>query len=81
MARISSTQARKPCAQLLYRVSYGQERNIIERAGKAVTALVSEKDAQLLEKIEDRIDIVEARKMLAEGNEPIPHEVRKEFGL
>ena len=82
MTKLSSTEARKHWAELLNRVGYGKERITIERAGKPVATLVSEEEARLLEKIEDWIDIAEARKVLSEGNKSIPwDEVKRQLGL
>jgi hypothetical protein len=59
-------------------VSKSQERVAIEGwDGSLVAALVPYEDARLLEEEEDRIDLEEARKALAEGGEPVTLEQLK----
>ena len=53
----------------------------MERHGKAVAALVSVEDLSLLEDLEDRADLAEARRAL-QDSERIPYEeVRRKAGL
>jgi PHD/YefM family antitoxin component YafN of YafNO toxin-antitoxin module len=60
-----------------------RERVVVHRRGKAVAALIPLEDLALLEELEDRLDVEEAERRLADPNEvPIPYEqVRKELGL
>ena len=55
----------------------------MHRRGKAVAALIPLEDLALLEELEDRLDVEEAERRLADPNEvPIPYEqVQKELGL
>ena len=64
------------------RVSHG-ERVVLRQGRKAVAAVVSIEDLRLLEELEDRMDVKEAEKRLADPAEvPIPYEkVRKDLGL
>ncbi len=66
MARLTATEARSRFADILNRVAYGRERIVVNRDGKDVVALVPIEDLALLEEIEDRMDIEEARKALSE---------------
>lgn len=70
-------------ADSLTRVITKGERVKVHRRGKAVAALIPLEDLALLEKLEDRLDVEEAERRLADPNEvPIPYEqVRKELGL
>ncbi|HUP01815.1 MAG TPA: type II toxin-antitoxin system Phd/YefM family antitoxin [Gemmatimonadota bacterium] len=82
MVRLTATEARNRFADLLNRVAYGRERIIVNRDGKDVVALVTVEDLALLEEIEDRIDVEEARKVLAESGPNVPLEqVLAEMGL
>lgn len=83
MTRVSSTEARKQWGDLLNRVRYGGERITIERRGKNMAVLVPPEMEELLEAIEDRIDAIEARRVLEmDHREPIPlDEVLEELGL
>ena len=67
----------------LTRVVTKRERVVVHRRGKAVAALIPLEDLALLEELEDRLDVEEAERRLADPNEaPIPYEqVQKELGL
>ncbi len=69
MARVSAGQARKDFSSILNRVAYGRERLILHRRGKDVAALVPVQDLALLEALEDRVDLDDARAALAEARE------------
>jgi prevent-host-death family protein len=60
------TKARDRLAELVNRAAYGKERLVLGRRGKAMVALVPVEDLEALEPMEDRIDLKEARKALAE---------------
>jgi prevent-host-death family protein len=59
------TEARDRLAELVNRAAYGKERLVLGRRGKAMVALVPVEDLEVLEAMEDRIDLEEARKALA----------------
>jgi prevent-host-death family protein len=84
--KISVTKARVLLADIVNKVAFGNERVILDRAGKDVAAVISIENLRLLERLveeeEDRIDIEEAKRTLAEGGKAAPYEeVRKELGL
>ena len=71
---------------MINRASYGKERVALTRNGQTLAVLVSVEDLELLEAIEDRIDVEDARKALAEmkarGEKPLPWQaVKKRLGL
>ena len=81
---ISTADARNNFGDLMNRAAYGKERLILTRRGKNIAALVPVEDLETLEAIEDRIDLEEARKALAEaGVEGTVawEDVKKELGL
>jgi prevent-host-death family protein len=81
MSRIPATTVRDSFSETLNRVAYKGERIVLERHGKAVAALVSVEDLELLESLEDRLD---AEAVLTAREEPgdIPYEeVRRKAGL
>ena len=81
---ISTGEARRQFSDVLNRAAYGKERIVLTRRGKPLVAVVPIEDVEALEAIEDRIDIEEARKVLAEiGKEgTVPFEqVKMELGL
>jgi len=84
MARISASKARSDLAEVLNRVAYKGERILLHRRGKNVAAVVPIEDFALLEKLEDRIDLEDARAALAEVRKKgtIPWEkIKSELGL
>ena len=84
MARVSASKARTDLADILNRVAYKGERVLLHRRGKNVAAVVSLEDFSLLEELEDRIDLEEARAALAEVKKKgtIPWEkIKADLGL
>lgn len=86
MTRLAASKVRDDFAETLNRVAYGRERIVLRRRGKDLAALVPIEDLDLIEKLEDAIDVREARKVLAEmkrkGEKPVPYaKARRELGL
>jgi prevent-host-death family protein len=77
------SRARALFTESLNRVNYRGERIVIKRHGRPVAALVPVEDLDLIREIEDRIDLQDARKALAEAKGKfIPWEtVKRELGL
>jgi prevent-host-death family protein len=85
-ARVAVREARISLAELLNRVAYQGERIVLHRRGKDAAALVPVEDLRLIQELEDRIDVEEAKRILAEmkktGERPIPwSRARKQLGL
>jgi prevent-host-death family protein len=81
---INSTNARENIAEILNRVAYAKDRVRVTRRGKEVAAVVPIEDLELIERLEDEIDIREAKKALADARKhgTIPwNTVKKELGL
>lgn len=79
-------QIRNQLADALNRVAYSGERVILERRGKPTAAIISLDDLALLEALEDREDVLLAKRALADmrrkGEKPIAWEkVKKQLGL
>ena len=82
MTKIEASVARKRFADTINRVVYAGERIVLERRGKPVAAFVSAEDAELLEALEDRMDLEEARKALRERGKSVPWaELKQTLGL
>jgi prevent-host-death family protein len=81
MRRVSTTQARESLSDVINRVVYQGERIILERHGKDVVAMVPVKDLELLEELEDRMDLEEARKRLKEPGRIPWKEIKERLGL
>lgn len=82
MSKMTAAEARKNFADIINRVAYGNETVVLTRRGEEVAAIVSIDEMKLLQQIEDRMDIEEARKALEEPGENIPaKKLWKELGL
>ena len=77
------TQARARFTESVNRVTYRGERILIQKHGRPVAALVPVEDLALLRELEDRIDLDDARKALAEAKgKLVPWEtVKRQLGL
>ena len=79
---VTTAQARKRLAEIVNKVAYGKEPVILTRRGEEIAALISIEELELLQLIEDRIDIEDAKKALEEPGENISAEkFWKELGL
>ena len=82
MTTMNVTDARNHWSDSVDRVAHHGERIILRRQGKDIVALVSAEDVKLLEFLEDKVDLAEAYRRLADGQEPIPYDqIRQELGL
>ncbi|MBZ5516574.1 MAG: type II toxin-antitoxin system Phd/YefM family antitoxin [Acidobacteriia bacterium] len=86
MTRLASGKVRQEFSETINRVAYGRERIILHRRGKSLAALIPVEDLALLEALEDRLDVEEAERILAEAKvkraKPIPWErAKKRLGL
>ena len=84
MDNLNTSEARDNLAEVLNRVAYAKDRVRIMRRGKAIAAVVPIEDLELIERLEDEVDIREARRSLAEAEKKgsIPwDQVKKELGL
>ncbi len=77
---IASSTARSEFADIVNRAAYAGERVIVHRRKKPVAAVVPLEDLELLEQLEDRIDLEEARKRLNEPTVPWS-KIKKDLGL
>ena len=81
---ISTGKAREQLSTVINRAAFGKERVVLTRRGKEVAAVVPIEDVKLLEELEDRIDLEEARAALAETKSKgaIPWEkIKADLGL
>jgi prevent-host-death family protein len=83
-SELDVTEFRNRVSETLNRVAFGKERVALTRHGKAIVALVSIEDMQLLEAMENRVDLEEAQAALkeaeAEGTTPW-EEIKERLGL
>jgi len=82
MAKMTVTEAEGTLARTVRRVLEERERVTLTEGGKPVAAIVTAEDLAFLEALEDRIDLEEARKAIAEGGPSIPWEqIKSELGI
>jgi antitoxin (DNA-binding transcriptional repressor) of toxin-antitoxin stability system len=68
MGNSSGNKEREEFADAINRAAFGNERVLLRRRGRAVAAVVPITDLRLLEALENRIDLVDAREALAQAN-------------
>lgn len=79
---ITTAYARKNFADIVNTVAYGKEPVVLTRRGQEIAALISIEELQLLQRIEEHIDIEDAKKALEEpGGNISADEFWKELGL
>jgi antitoxin (DNA-binding transcriptional repressor) of toxin-antitoxin stability system len=61
-------KAREEFADAINRAAFGNERVVLRRRGRAIAAVVPIGDLRLLEDLDDRMDLDDARAGLAEAN-------------
>jgi prevent-host-death family protein len=84
MAHITASKVRKDFSDTVNRVAYGRERVVLHRRGKEIAAVVPIEDLKLLEALEDRMDLADARAALTETKKKGAKSlqaVMKELGL
>ena len=84
MGQVSTVDARSQFSEIINRAAFGKERMILTRRGKEIVAVVPIEDVKLLEALEDRIDLEEARAALSESKKKGTvswEKMKKELGL
>jgi prevent-host-death family protein len=80
--QLSTSAARSQFADIVSRAVYAGECTVIYRHKKPVAAVIPISDLKLLERLEDEIDIADARKARQEKGKNIPWEqVKKKVRL
>ena len=82
LKKISTVDARKKLANIINQVAFGNDAFVLTRRGEPIAAIVSMKDLNLLQDLEDQIDIEDAWEAKKEAGESIPwEELKKELDL
>ena len=86
MTKLASGKVRQDLSDTINRVAYGGERIVLHRRGQDIAAVIPIDDLTLLEELEDRLDVEDAERILAESKakreKPIPWEkAKKKLGL
>jgi hypothetical protein len=68
MGHSPAGKAREEFADAINRAAFGNERIVLRRRGRAIAAVVPIDDLRLLEDLDDRGDLLDARAALAEAN-------------
>ncbi len=68
MTKISTLEARKKLADVINSAQYGKDRIVLTRHGKPVASVISIEDLELLESLEDRLDLLEAKAVLDDAD-------------
>lgn len=82
--QVSFSEARTHFAEIANEVAYAGRRTVVTRRGEKLIAIVSIEDLEMIEAIESKIDIEDARKALVdvEENGTIPwEEIRNKLNL
>jgi prevent-host-death family protein len=78
----TTSTARAQFADIVNRAEYGGERIVVHRRKRPVAAVVPIEDLELLERLEDEIDLADARRAMKEKGKSIPWaQVKKELNL
>lgn len=84
MGQVNTVSARAQFSDIINRAAFGKERVTLTRRGKEIVAVVPIEDVKLLEALEDKIDLEEARAALAESKKKGTlswEKVKKELGI
>jgi prevent-host-death family protein len=84
MAQVNTVHARAQFSEIINRAAFGKERVTLTRRGKEIVAVVPIEDVKLLEALEDKIDLEEARVALAESKKKGTvswDKIKKELGI
>jgi PHD/YefM family antitoxin component YafN of YafNO toxin-antitoxin module len=81
MTSIATTKLRSTLSETISRVTYNGERIRLERNGKAVAAIVTADDLELLERLENKMDLKAVRAALKESGRTPWAEMKKSLGL
>ena len=82
MTTLTVTAARSSLSEVVNSVAFKGERVMLRRNGNNVAGVVSAKDLELLEMLEDQLDLEEAMRRMANNKKRLPYmEARKQLGL
>lgn len=84
MGQVNTVHARAQFSEIINRAAFGKERVTLTRRGKEIVAVVPIEDVKLLEALEDKIDLEEARVALAEVKKKGTvswDKIKKELGI
>ena len=84
MTTMSSSQAREHFPEMISETAFAKKRFVVTRRGKRLAAIIPIEDLEMIEALEDKIDLEDARKALLDVKKKgaIPwKKVKAELGL
>jgi prevent-host-death family protein len=66
---VTTAEARDHFSEILNRSAYGKERIVLTRRGKNLVAVVPLEDLSIIEMLENKLDIIDAKKALKEARQ------------
>jgi len=84
MGQVNTVKARAQFSEIINRAAFGKKRVTLTRRGKEIVALVPIEVVKLLEALEDKIDLEEARAALTEAKKKGTvswEKIKRELGL
>jgi prevent-host-death family protein len=81
MTTVTSSEVRAHLSDMLSKIARKGNRVVVTRGGKKFAALVPLDDLEFLEKLEDRMDIEDAKKALNESGSIPWEKVKANLGL
>jgi len=69
MSSITTASAREHFSEIVNRSSYGKERIVLSRRGKDLAEIIPMEDLKLIEMIENKLDIEEAKEAIKEAKQ------------
>jgi antitoxin (DNA-binding transcriptional repressor) of toxin-antitoxin stability system len=81
MSKISTSVARQRFSEILSKAEFAGERTILHRRKKPVAAVVPIQDLELIERMEDLVDIEDARKALKEKGRIPLSQIKRDLGM
>jgi prevent-host-death family protein len=84
MGQVNTVNARAQFSEIINRAAFAKERVTLTRRGKEIVAVVPIEDVKLLEALEDKIDLEEAREALSEAKRKGTKSwdrIKKELGI
>ena len=69
MSFVTTAEARDHFSEVLNRSAYGKERIVLTRRGKNLVAVVPLEDLSIIEMLENKLDLSDAKKALKEAKQ------------
>jgi prevent-host-death family protein len=84
MNALSASEAREHFSEIINLVAYGKTRQVLSRRGKELVAIIPIEELRLLERLENKIDLEDAKEELIKTKQQGTRSwkaIKKELGL